>query len=189
MTDFEDLIAYANDGYNTPDEQVIIEDYKKCLGEANADRIALYAQLGPTIRHRIMNMNHYLHNLNYGFTHKDLESSNWLKRGVFEIERVEFEISSKNSPHIELGKSPNGKWSFGWSYSTGGSGSGCAVNVFRKPLNNRSECFDIAIAHAEQYFKGCQNKNDSINFNEKLIRQVLDAIDKIKCGSSQLALF
>lgn len=190
MTKFEAILLYENDGNHTADEKIIIEDYKKALGEGNNDRIALYAQFGPTIRHRVMNMNHYLHNLNFGFTHKELDNYNWLKRAVFETEIIEFETTiDRSNPYIELGKGLNGKWSFGWSYSTGGNGSGSGVSAFRTPVNSRKDCLELALDHAQKWFSDCLGKNDATNYNETLIHQVLKSIEKIKIDSNQLVLF
>lgn len=189
MSEFELLIKFESEGNPTRDERAIIEAVKLALNE-NSPLKDLYLSFGPTARHRIMNLNHYYHNLNYGFTHKDLDSYNWLRRAEFETEVIEFETTiDRSNPYIELGKGPNGKWSFGWSYSTGGNGSGSGVSVFREPVNSRKEMFDFAINHAEKGFTDCLGKNDATNFNEKLIHQVLKSIEKIKIDQTQLQLF
>jgi hypothetical protein len=189
MSEFELLIEYETEGNPTKDERVIIEAVKLALND-NSPLKDLYLSFGSTVRHRIMNLNHYYHNLNYGFTHKDLNEYNWLIRGDFEIEKIEFETTHTNhNPYIEIGKSPNGKYSFGWSYSTGGNGSGSPLHTFREPINSRKEMFDYAIAHAQKWFTEGLNRNDSTNFNEALINQVLKSIEKIKIDQTQLQLF
>lgn len=189
MSDFEGLLYYEALGRPSKAEQIIIDAVKSVFNEGSELKV-LYLSLGESARQRIMNLNHYYHNLKFGFVHKDLNSSGWLINGEFQIETIEFEtINDRSNPCIELAKSPNGKWSFGYSYSTGGNGSGCAPHVFREPINSRNECFDIAIDHAEKWFKDCLNRNDPTNYNETLINQVLRSIEKIKCESSQLALF
>lgn len=96
MSDFEALLEFEQSGNHTPDERNVIQDYKTCLGEGNANRVALYLQFGPTIRHRVMNMNSYQHNLKFGFAHKELDNNNWLIRGKFDIERIEFDTTQAN---------------------------------------------------------------------------------------------
>lgn len=189
MSDFQAFLDYEANGNPTKAERVIIDAVKSAFNDGSQLK-DVYLSFGPTARHIVMNLNHYQHNLKFGFVHKELDAYNWLKRGVFQVERIEFETSSeKSNPYIEIGKSPNGKYAFGFSYSTGCNGSGSSVDVFGEPINTRNECFDIAIAHAEKWFKSCLNRNDPTNYNETLINQVLRSIEKIKCESSQLALF
>jgi hypothetical protein len=190
MTDFEKILEYEANGNPTKNEVPIIADYKKAINENITDRLKLYNGFGPTIRHRVMNMNSYNHALLFGFTDTSLDSYNWLAHPEFEVEKIEFQTTHFNhNPYIELGKGPNGKYSWGYSFNYGGAGGGSGIGVYRSPINTRDEAFDIAMDYAKKEYTNALNRNDITNFKDVAVKQVLASIENILNSTKQLQLF
>jgi hypothetical protein len=187
--ELQELQDYNNTCHHTKHEALIIADYLKCFAENNSDRLEEYSQLGPTIRHRVMNMNTYNHNLLFGFIHKELNSYNWLDSGKFEIEPIAFKSAkSTHDNRVEIGRSPNGKYSYGWHFNFGNAGSYSGASIYRQPINSRSEAFDIAINHAKEQYSKYLNADKS-TYNQDLIKHVLASISLVKIQNVQTSLF
>jgi hypothetical protein len=190
MTDFEKILEYEADSHPTIDERAVIADYKKAINENITDRLNLYNGFGPTIRHRVMNMNSYSHALKFGYADTSLDNYNWLTRPVWEIERIEFQTTLiNNNPYVELGKGPNGKYSWGYSFNYGSAGGGLGIGVYRSPIDTRDEAFNIAMAFAKKEYTNAINRNDSTNFKDAAVKQVLASIEIILNNTKQLQLF
>ncbi|RYG12527.1 MAG: hypothetical protein EOO07_18925 [Chitinophagaceae bacterium] len=154
--------------------------------------ISLFEKLGPSARHRVMNLDQLKRNIIYGSDSIELGEYNWLNPvKPVSIEVISLKTSSDNAHYnkLEIGKYPNGKWSYGYSFTFGSAGQSCGVSVWKDPYDNREQCFDAAIKYAEDSFKQHVGKDDHGNYNQTYINKVLAEIYKIKNAEIQLQLF
>jgi hypothetical protein len=134
----------------------------------------------------------------FGFTAKTLNEHGWLENVEFtNVEQIEF-INRRDRAahnHITIGQGVNGKWSYGASYSTGGSGGGYGLGIWGEIFNNRKECLtaalrELLIRHAQQRER---LKNDPSNFNPTLsnavVKQVKAMLQETIAGKQLRLLF
>lgn len=193
MTELPITIATLREARNnhwTKGEIIVLDAYIEALEKNDASVLEKFEAFGPTIRNRLMNMNSYLHALNFGFTHTTLDKNNWLDRHEFENEIIPFITKIDNGRNnIELGKGPNGKYTWSYHFNFGYAGSSSPLSVFCEPVSTRGKALELAVAYAKkEYSKYIGVKDDSGNYNQKLIHQVLDAI-ALKFNNVQLTIF
>jgi hypothetical protein len=184
------LIEYAANSYCNSDEKAVVADYHQAIIENNADKIAEFEAFGPSIRHRIMNMNQYKHQVRFGFYHTTLSEYNWLERAQFECEVIEFRVNEKeyHPSNIILGESPNGLWTYGVNFNFGYAGHYSGVSVFASPLKTRDEAFNVAIAQARKEYNHYLNQ-DGENRSPDYVKSVLKVIESVANSRMQLSLF
>ena len=143
-----------------------------------------YESFGDDPRHIIMNRRAYDRGKLFGFTRKILNQCGWLENAEFtNVEQIEF-IDRKGWAafnYVIIGQGANGKWSYGASYSTGGSGGSYGLGIWGKIYNNRKECLTAALRellsrHARQRER---LKNDPTNFNPTLSNTVVRQVETI----------
>lgn len=186
----ESLLQYLDASRCTRDEINITNQYIEAIANNDVKLLDLFNGFGPSIRHRIMNMNSYINNLKYGFTYTDLGEYNWLKRPEWETEI--FDLGTKHSRYadIKIGKSPNGKWTYSWSFNYGFAGSSSPLSTFSTPFDSREQVVDSALNFAKKkYTKGLSQKTDDGNYNDDLIKATLKVIDSLFVNTVQLAMF
>lgn len=164
----------------------------KAYQSNDAKLVSLFEKLGPSARHRVMNLDQLKRNIIYGSDSIELGEYNWLKpvKPVL-IEELPLKTSLDNAHYnkLELGKYPNGNWSYGYSFTFGSAGQSCGVSVWKDPYDNREQCFDAAIQYAESTFNKYLGVNDHNNYNQNYIKKVLECISKLKVQTVQLQLF
>ncbi|MEA4808675.1 hypothetical protein SDC9_32342 [bioreactor metagenome] len=155
--------------------------YLTALRRNDRKTIDEYESFGDDPRHIIMNRRAYDRGQLFGFTVKTLNEHGWLKNAEFtNVERIEF-IDRKGwvaFNYVTIGQGANGKWSYGASYSTGGSGGGYGLGIWGEVYNNRKECLTAALRellsrHARQRER---LKNDPTNFNPTLSNTVVKQV-------------
>lgn len=199
-SDFEELLDYYKNSNLSKDEELICDNYLKAFENKDEKRLDEYAELGWNIRHRVMNMNAYNHNILFGYYHKTLDKCNWLDRSEMEIETIIFKTNSAkdNYSSIRIGKSPNGKYAYGWDFNFGNGGSGSAPSVYGVPFDSREECVTAAMQFAKLDFEKAVLSKGYTDSDKALIRRTLAAIyaeitpkkeKEIKIYKTQLELF
>lgn len=171
-------------------EQDVVKQYIKAIESNDAELMSLFDQFGPSIRHRVMNMHSYLCNLTYGFTYTELNQYNWLKRPDWEIELLDLATKLYKWSDLKIGKSPNLKYTYGWSFSYGYAGSSSPLSTFSTPFKSREQCVEAALNYAKrEYQKGLLHSSEDGNYNHDLIKQVLKVIDGLFCSTVQFTMF
>lgn len=197
-TDFDALLDYYKNSNLSNAEELVCDDYIKAFGTGDKKRLAEYAEMGRTIRHRVMNMNAYNHNIQFGYYHKTLDHCNWLERAKMEIETIYFKTNSAkdNYSSIRIGKSPNDKYAYGWDFNYGNGGSGSLPCVYGTPFNTREECITAAMQFAREDFERAALSKSYTASDMALIHRTLAAIEadinpkkEEKIYKSQLELF
>jgi hypothetical protein len=172
--------------------------YLIALRRNDRKTIDKYERFGDNPRHIIMNRRAYDRGQLFGFTAKTLNEHGWLENAKFtNVEQIEF-IDRKGWAafnYVTIGQGANGKWSYGASYSTGGSGGGYGLGIWGKVYNNRKECLTAALRellsrHAQQRER---LKNDPTNFNPTLsntvVRQVETMLQEMTAARQLTLLF
>jgi hypothetical protein len=163
------------------EERQCMAVYLIALRRNDRQTIDEYESFGDDPRHIIMNRRAYDRGLSFGFTRKTLNQYGWLENAEFtNVERIEF-IDRKSwvaFNYVTIGQGANGKWSYGASYSTGGSGGSYGLGIWGKVYNNRKECLTAALqellnCHARQRER---LKNDPANFNPTLSNTVVKQV-------------
>ncbi len=180
------------------EERPYMAVYLKALRRNDQRTIDEYESFGDSPRHIIMNRRAYDRGQLFGFTSKTMNQYGWLENADFtDVERIEF-IDRKGWAafnYITIGQGANGKWSYGASYSTGGSGGGYGLGIWGKIFNNRKECLTAALCellnrHAEQRER---LKNDPANFNPTLsniiVKQVYAMLQETTVAKQLTLLF
>lgn len=180
------------------EERQYIAAYLTALRKGDRQIIEEYESFGDDPRHIIMNRRAYDRQQVFGFTGKTLNEHGWLESPAFsDIERIEFIDRKGWAAHnyITVGRGLNGKWSYGVSYSTGGSGGGYGLGIWGKALDSRKECLTAALRelsdrHAQQRER---LKNDPANFNPTLsntvVRQVVAMLNELTVAKQLTLLF
>lgn len=189
----EQLLAYRA----CKEERQYVALYLSALRDNDLQTVEDFESFGNSTRHIIMNRRAYDRGQLFGFTQKTMNEYGWLDNARFRnVERIEF-IDRKGwavTNHITIGEGANGKWSYGVSFSTGGSGGGYGLSVWRKVYDNRKECLKAALQellnlHAEQRER---LKDDPTNFNPTLSNIVVKQIQAMlqeTTVAKQLTLF
>ncbi|GAE86137.1 hypothetical protein JCM10512_4627 [Bacteroides reticulotermitis JCM 10512] len=155
--------------------------YLIALRRNDRQMIDEYESFGGDPRYIIMNRRAYDQQRIFGFSGKTLNEHGWLATPEFQdVERIEF-IDRKGWAafnYITIGQGANGKWTYGVSYSTGGSGGGYGMGIWGKVCNSRKECLTAALRellnrHAEQRDR---LKNDPSNFNPTLSNTIVKQV-------------
>jgi hypothetical protein len=186
----KDIQSYLDESHATPHERNVAQTYIAAIEKNDVKILELFNGFGPSVRHRIMNMHSYICNLKFGFTYTDLGEYNWLKRPEWETEI--FDLGTKHSRYadIKIGKSPNGKWTYGWSFNYGFAGSGSPLSTFSTPFDSREKCIDAALNYAKtEYSKGLSKPSDDGNYNPDIIKATLKVIDSLFVNTVQLSMF
>jgi hypothetical protein len=172
--------------------------YLIALRRKDRKTIDKYESFGDDPRHIIMNRRAYDRGKLFGFTRKILNQCGWLENAEFtNVEQIEF-IERKGWAafnYVTIGQGANGKWSYGASYSTGGSGGSYGLGIWGKIYNNRKECLTAALRellsrHVRQRER---LKNDPTNFNPTLsntvVRQVETMLQEMTVARQLTLLF
>lgn len=172
--------------------------YLIALRRNDRQTIDEYESFGDDLRHIIMNRRAYDRGQLFGFNAKTLNEYDWLENAEFmNVERIEF-IDRRGWAafnYVTIGQGANGKWSYGASYSTGGSGGGYGLGIWGTVYNNRKECLTAALRellsrHAQQRER---LKNDPTNFNPTLsntvVKQVQIMLQETTVASQLTLLF
>ena len=166
------------------EERQYVANYLKALRQNNQQLIEEYESFGNSPRQIIMNRRAYDRGQLFGFTRKTLDQYGWLENAGFtSVEWIEF-IDRKGWAafnYVTIGQGANGKWSYGASYLTGGSGGSYGLGIWGKVYNNRKECLTAALqellnCHARQRER---LKNDPANFNPTLSNTVVKQVQTI----------
>jgi hypothetical protein len=154
------------------------EEYARALMDGNQAVIEDYESFGDTPRQIIENRAHYGQALSvYGFTGKTFNEHGWLARYAFtDCETFAFEVKAHviGSNSITIGRSPNGKWTYGLDLAASKSGSCSGLSVFGDPFNSRRECLKSAL---ERLIAWHEKENDSRTV--PIVRQARDMLDEI----------
>lgn len=122
--------------------------YLTALRRNDRKTVDEYESFGDDPRHIMMNRRAYYRGQLFGFTAKTMNKHGWLENAEFtNVERIEF-IDRKGwvaFNYVTIGQGANGKWSYGASYSTGGSGGGYGLGIWGEVCNNRKECLTAAL--------------------------------------------
>jgi hypothetical protein len=180
----KELLAYTANGIPKA-EKAIAERYYNALKANDEETIREFEAFGPTMRHRLDNMNAFQHQQRFGFYHTELDEYNWLKKPKFIIERVTFKANANdNHPsYIELGEGSNGLWTYGIGFNYGNGGHYSGVSIFGDLFRTRQLAYDAALAKAKGAFEAYAASGDT---NSK---KVLEAINGLIMDSRQLSLF
>lgn len=163
------------------EERQYMAVYLTALRQNDWQTVDEYESFGDDPHHIIMNRRAYDRGQLFRFTDKTLNEHGWLENAEFtNVERIEF-IDHKGLVafnYVTIGQGANGKWSYGASYSTGGSGGGYGLGIWGEVYNNRKECLTAALRkllsrHARQRER---LKNDPTNFNPTLSNTVVKQV-------------
>lgn len=186
----EALIEYRDESRLIRNEKDIVNDYIKAIEGNDSKTLALFDLFGPSIRHRIMNMHSYMCNLTYGFTYTTLSKYNWLERPNWETEKLDLATKLYKWNDLTIGKSPNGKYTYGWSFNYGMAGSSSPLSTFSTPFTSREQVVDAALNYAKkEYQKGLTQSTEDGNYNHDMIKQTLKVIDSLFINTVQLSMF
>jgi hypothetical protein len=140
--------------------------YLKALWRNDTQTLNEYESLGDYPYKFLMNKRAYDNGLLFGFVEKKFDKYGWLCHPEF-IEKEHFEFTHKQGwdalNFITIGKGLNGKWTYGVSYSTGGAGGSCGMDIWGMIFDNRKEC----LASALQKLMDCHRRNKEIENNSK----------------------
>lgn len=121
-------------------ERRCLNEYKAAVESNNVSFIDFMSKLGPTVRHRVMNLDKFRVNLMFGYDSIQLTEYDWIESPeLLNREEIAFKVKSDNCHynHINIGHGLNGKWSYGYNYTTPmGSGGGSGLHT------DRQLCFD-----------------------------------------------
>ena len=163
------------------EERPYMAAYLIALRRNDRQMIDEYESFGDDPRQIIMNRRAYDRQQIFGFTGKAMNEYGWLATPEFQnVERIEFIDRKGWAAHnyITIGQGTNGKWSYGASYSTGGSGGGYGLGIWGKIFNNRKECLTAALRellnrHTEQAER---LNHDPANFNPALSKIIVKQV-------------
>ena len=179
------------------EERQYVALYLSALRDNDLQTVEEFESFGNSTRHIIMNRRAYDRGQLFGFIQKTMNESGWLDNARFRnVERIEF-IDCKAWAalnYITIGEGANGKWSYGASYSTGGSGGGYGLGIWGEIFNNRKECLKVALQeilnrHTRQRER---LKDDPTNFNPTLSNTVVKQVQTMlqeTIVAKQLTLF
>jgi hypothetical protein len=169
LTNAEKLMELHNYGGITPKELPHVQRYQQALETGNQEVIDEFESFGDSFRHIIRNITEYeLGREAFGFVEKSFDQHGWLIRPQFlDIEKLEFDPSSKNArPHVlknsvEIGRGPNGNWTYGITASTPISGRGDSMNVWGLVYASRKECLAAAIQNLIGWHEQAEHKTSA----------------------------
>ena len=107
-----------------------------------------YESFGDTAHKLLMNKQEHEKNLFFGFTKKEFNEHGWLVRPEF-LEKEEIQFPHRTGwaicNYITLGRSINGMWTYGMSYSYSTGGAGFGLSVWGDVFSNRKDCLIAAL--------------------------------------------
>jgi hypothetical protein len=131
------------------------EEYARALMDGNQVVIDDYESFGGGPRQIIENKEHYEQGLAvYGITEKRFDEHGWLIRYAFtDCETFAFEVKKHvmGRNYITIGRSPNGKWTYGMNLAASQSGSCSGLSVYGPPFASRNGCLKDALKHFVQW--------------------------------------
>ena len=164
------------------------EEYARALMDDNQAVINDYESFGDTPRQIIENKIHYEQGLVvYGVTEKRFDEHGWLARYAFtDRETFAFEVKGVLcSNSITIGKSPNGKWTYGMDLAASKSGSCSGLSVYGPPFTSSKACLKDAL---ENFILWHEKENDKKTASAlKEAKNMLDELTGKK--PVQLSLF
>jgi hypothetical protein len=169
----------------------LAEEYMVALHDGNQAVIDDYESFGDTPRQIIENKAHYGQALSvYGFTGKAFNEHGWLSRYAFpDCETFAFKVKAHviGSNSITIGRSPNGKWTYGIDLAASKSGSCSGLSVYGPPFASRNACLKDALEHFVQWHEK-ENEND--RKATPVLKEAKDMLDTLTGRKGvQLSLF
>lgn len=152
------------------------------------DKYTLNRPYYRSARHFVMNYVSVTLIEREGFTWR-IDEYGWVKQNE-KFEEVSIALGTKNS--LQIGKSPQNRFFFGYSINLGGAGGASSVSV----CDNSFKSFEEAKQEGLNYLKerylqtALQFSQDTTNFNRKIVADFKKAIDfYLPPVGSQLRLF
>ncbi len=165
------------------EERHYVAVYLNALRRGDRPTIDEYESFGDDLRHIIMNHRAFDRGLLFGYDDKTLDENGWLVRPEFyDVEEIEFPHSKTRvaGNYATIGRSANGKWSYGLNYSTGNGGGGYGLDIWGKIFDCRKDCLVAALRELiDRHAKAKEwSKNDTCgNFNPTVSICVLKQVE------------
>lgn len=164
----------------TNSEQPIVERYEKALLNKDAEELKFIRSMGDGVRARIMNI-HALEGAKlFGYSNIAFDKHGWLEKEKWtheeEIVFLPHDAKAKGNK-IELAQGANGKWAWGYYYGFGtGAGGAGGASFFGDIFETREEAFKDALLFFHERFIQASKTDDSTNYNQKVVADMLKAI-------------
>ncbi|WP_461791539.1 hypothetical protein [Pedobacter sp.] len=188
----QQLQTYLDEHSLGCDEQQIAGELSAHIAASDVAQLGFFRQFGECFHKIIRNVHSYRHGLEYGFTAIEFNQYGWLKRALF-LDQEEFAFGDAKRLHceskLEIGRGPNGKWTYGlWcSYGTAGSVNG--LSVYAPPLPSRQAAIDAGLADLKAKFSKVLGNPDTMNYRQAVIVKTLADIVAFQHSQVQLTLF
>ncbi|MDR2488665.1 MAG: hypothetical protein LBD42_04135 [Desulfovibrio sp.] len=170
-------------------EFVLVEEYMLALADDNRAVIEEYESFGDRPRQIIENKAKYEKGLSvYGFTEKRFRKYGWLSEAEFlDREEIVFGVNGRvrgiNS--VQLGRGPNGKWTYGIHLTTAKSGRVSGLSVYGQPFASRNGCLKNALDYFIQWHERENDKQSG-----PALREAKDMLDTLTGRKAvQMSLF
>lgn len=177
----EGIEIFELEDYNaSKHEKHIVERYEKAIMNKDEEELKFIRSMGDGIRARIMN----IHDLEcaklFGYSKIEFDKNGWLvKEKWVHEEEIHFLANDAKAKEnkITLAQGANGKWTWGYSYSFGaGAGGGGGANFHGDIFETRAEALKDALLFFHERFIQARGTDDSTNYNQKVVADMLKAI-------------
>ena len=184
--------AYMADNHCMPYEQTIFNEMLTAITNKDQHLLDWFSSFGDSFRAITMNVHAYRKGLEFGFTEIGFDQYGWFTRPAFlDKEELTFGDTSRygNYSQIDLGRGPNGVWTYALHYSFGTAGGGYGLSVYGKQFNSRDAALNAALADLKNEMTDKVGNTDTLNYKQDIIRKTLADIDNMLINIIQLSLF
>jgi len=187
-----EIIHYMADHHFIRYEKELCYEMLKAVEEQDHQQLDWFRSFGDCFRAITMNVHAYRKGLEFGFTEIAFDQYGWFKRPQWlDNETIKLGDSDRYGEYstIDLGRGPNGLWTYALHYSYGVAGGGWALSVYDKPFNSRETALTAALYKLKEMFTKKIGSTDTTNDKQPVILATLKAIEKAKLNLVQLSLF
>lgn len=152
--------------------------YLYALWREDTKTVDFFEQFGNSPRHIISNFRSYKRNLLFGFKLLKIDENGWLERPeLIDQEKITIFKHKKNfafGNSIKLGKGLNGKWTYGYDFSTNISGSYVGACPWGEIFDTKEKAIEAACLKMIEWHKREQSSysNTVINLANEKIQEV-----------------
>lgn len=152
--------------------------YLFALWRDDIKTIDFFEQFGNSPRHIISNFRSYNRNLLFGFKLLKIDENGWLERPeLLDKEKITLFNHKKNfafGNSIKLGKGVNGKWTYGYDFTTNTSGSYSGACPWGEIFDTKESAIEAACLKMIEWHQRekCSYSNTVINLANEKIQEV-----------------